>query len=405
VSQKTERVGAIEASPPGREAQLRDVRRLVVKLGTRVVTVGDNKLNTAVIDRLASEVAELRRRGLLVAVVSSGAVGAGMGRLGLRLRPRKIPELQATAAVGQGLLMNAYKLAFRRHDTIVGQVLLTAEDLYDRWRYVNARNTLESLFRFGAVPIVNENDSVAVEENKVGDNDRLSAQIAHLIDADLVVMLTDVDGLYSSDPAGGGEPVLIPHVRGVTPQLIAGCGDAGSPVSLGGMQTKLQAAESVTRGGRTMVIANGHTTGVLEVVEGGGGGTLFYADPRRLTDRKLWIANSRWKGAVTVDEGAVRAVRDGGKSLLPSGIVAVKGSFGSGELIGVEDSQGREIARGLVRYSADQVRKILGRKTSEAAEILQVESTQEVIHRDDMVVIADRQTSSPGLEGATEQRS
>ena len=398
-----------EELPVDREEYFKGVRRLVVKLGTRVVTVGDNRMNSAVIDRLAGEVAELRQRGLLVAVVSSGAVGAGMGRLGLRLRPRRIPELQATAAVGQGLLMNAYKLAFRKYGIIVGQVLLTAEDLDDRWRYVNARNTLESLFRFGAVPIINENDSVAVEENKVGDNDRLSAQIAHLIDADLVVLFTDVDGLYSSDPSGGGEPELISHVRGVTPELISGCGDAGSPVSLGGMQTKLQAAESVTSGGRMMVIANGHTTGILEVVDGGGVGTLFFADPCRLTGRKLWIANSRSKGAVTVDEGAVRAVRDRGKSLLPSGVVAVKGSFASGELIGVEDSAGREIARGLVRYPADQVRRILGHKTAEAAEILQVDSPQEVIHRDDMVVIVDRKAEPPresrGLAALASPRS
>lgn len=370
-----------------RKAYFKDVRRLVVKLGTRVVTVHDNRLNLPVIERLSEEVAQLRSRGVQVAIVSSGAVGAGMGRLGLRMRPRKIPELQATAAIGQGLLMNAYKLAFRRHRIATGQVLLTADDLDDRWRYVNARNTLEALFRFEAVPIINENDSVAVEENKVGDNDRISAMIAHLVDADLLIVLTDVDGLYSENPTRSGDARLISHVRAITPDMIVRSGKTGSPVSLGGMRTKLQAAESVTRGGRMMVIANGHTAGICEILDGKEVGTLFFADVCRLTDRKLWIANSRRKGAVVVDEGAVKALRDSGKSLLPPGVVDVVGEFDAGDLIGVEDSHSAEIARGLVRYCADDIRKILGMKTSEVASVLDVTNGQEVIHRDDLVIM------------------
>lgn len=382
---------------------------IVVKVGTRVLTRDDGVLDQERIAQLAEELHLVLASGRKVVVVSSGAVGAGMGRLGLASRPTDLARLQAVAAVGQSLLVEAYDRSLEAFGRHAAQILLTAEDMENRTRYLNVRNTIRTLLEYGAVPIINENDSVAVEENKVGDNDRLSAQIAHLIDADLVVLFTDVDGLYSSDPSGGGEPELISHVRGVTPELISGCGDAGSPVSLGGMQTKLQAAESVTSGGRMMVIANGHTTGILEVVDGGGVGTLFFADPCRLTGRKLWIANSRSKGAVTVDEGAVRAVRDRGKSLLPSGVVAVKGSFASGELIGVEDSAGREIARGLVRYPADQVRRILGHKTAEAAEILQVDSPQEVIHRDDMVVIVDRKAEPPresrGLAALASPRS
>ena len=370
-----------------RKAYFRDVRRLVVKLGTRVVTVHDNRLNLPVIERLSEEVAQLRSRGVQVAIVSSGAVGAGMGRLGLKMRPRKIPELQATAAIGQGLLMNAYKLAFRRRSMATGQVLLTADDLDDRWRYVNARNTLEALFRFEAVPIINENDSVAVEENKVGDNDRLSAMIAHLIDADLLIVLTDVDGLYSEDPTRSGDARLISHVRAITPDMISCSGKTGSPVSLGGMRTKLQAAESVTRGGRMMVIANGHAAGICEVLDGKDVGTFFFPDVCRLTDRKLWIANSRRKGAVVVDEGAVKALQNAGKSLLPPGIVGVVGHFDAGDLIGVEDCQATEIARGLVRYGADDVRKILGMKTFEVASVLDVTTGQEVIHRDDLVIM------------------
>ncbi len=370
-----------------REALFKGAKRLVVKLGTRVVTVHDNALNRKLIDRLAGEVAHLRSRGVQVAIVSSGAVGAGMGRLGLKQRPRRIPELQATAAVGQGLLMNAYKLAFREHDIPVGQVLITTEDLDDRQRYVNARNTLDELFRFGAVPILNENDSVAVEEIKVGDNDRISALVAHLVDAELLMILTDVDGLYSDDPNQDGDAKLISHVEEVTPELIARTGNRGSAVGLGGMQAKLHAAESVTRGGRMMVIANGHTTRIIDILEGKKVGTLFMPGKGRLTSRKVWIANTRKKGAVVVDDGAVEAIGTRGKSLLPSGILDVVGAFEAGELIGVEDPGGMEIARGLVRYGSEEVRKILGKKTSEVAAVLEGVEGAEVIHRDDLVVL------------------
>lgn len=364
---------------------LRGVRRVVIKLGSRVVAVDDNALNLELIGRLAGEIAELRRAGISLAVVSSGAVAAGMGRLGLLHRPSRIPDLQAAAAVGQGLLMHAYKLAFREHDIPIGQVLLTLDDLDDRWRYVNAQNTLSALSGMGVVPIVNENDSVAVEENKVGDNDRLSAMVAHLVDADLLIILTDVDGLYSGDPTRDPGARLIPCVERVTPALVAGAGKAGSAVSLGGMRTKLQAAESVTRAGRMMVITNGHKTRISDVLAGADVGSLFLAGKHRMAGRKVWLANSVRKGAVVVDAGAVEAIQKRGKSLLPSGIVDVIGSFDGGELIAVEGPGGEEVARGLVRYGADEVRRILGRQTSEVAEILGSGEGVEVIHRDDMV--------------------
>jgi len=370
-----------------RSSLFQGVKRVVVKLGTRVVTVHDYTLNLRIIERLACEVSQLTKAGIQVAVVSSGAVGAGMGRLGLKERPRKIPELQATAAVGQGLLMNAYKLAFREFQLPIGQVLITAEDLDDRQRYVNARNTLEALLRLGAVPVVNENDSVAVEEMKVGDNDRISALVAHLVDAELLVILTDVEGLYSGDPALRGDAELIREVSSVTKDLLDRAGSAGSAVSLGGMRAKLQAAESATSGGRMTVIANGHNTGLSEILEGKEVGTLFLADKRHLNDRKLWIVNSRKKGAVVIDQGAADAVGERGKSLLPSGILAVRGKFEAGEMIGVEGDDGTEVARGLVRYGSGDVRKILGRKTSEIPEILTGMPGEEVIHRDDMVVL------------------
>ena len=253
-----------------RKSLFQDARRLVVKLGTRVVTVGDHALNRSLIDRLAKDVAEVRSHGIQVAIVSSGAVGSGMGRLGLRTRPRRIPELQATAAVGQGLLMNAYKQAFREHSVPVGQVLLTSEDLDNRQRYVNARNTLDALFRLGAVPVVNENDSVAVEELElsVGDNDRLSALVAHLIDADLLVILTDVDGLHTEDPTRNGNATLIRRVEATTDDLAANAGGARSGLGLGGMRSKILAARSATQGGRPTIIANGHKVGLAELFAG-----------------------------------------------------------------------------------------------------------------------------------------
>ncbi len=374
---------------PERRKLFEGVRRVVVKLGTRLVTLQDHTLNLKLIERLAADVAELRRNGIQVAVVSSGAVGAGMGRLGLVERPRRLSALQATAAVGQVLLMNAYKLAFRAHRVSVGQVLLTADDLDNRRRYVNARNTLDSLFRFGAVPVLNENDSVAVEELQlsVGDNDRLSALVAHLVDADLLVILTDVDGLYSDDPERHSDARFIARVEEVGPELIERAGRAGSQVSLGGMRSKLEAAQSVTRGGRLAVIANGHKIGLTGILAGSVSGTLFLAAKERLPGRKLWIANSRRQGAVIVDDGAVEAIVKRGKSLLPSGILKVVGAFEAGELIAVEDRRRLEVARGVVKYGSTEVRRILGKSTGEMVAILDVEAGGEVVHRDDLVVL------------------
>lgn len=370
-----------------RKAILKGVKRVVLKLGTRVVTVHDNELNTAFIEQVAGEVARLMKDGYQVAIVSSGAVGAGMGRLGLKDRPLRIPDLQATAAVGQGLLMNAYNVAFRAYDVPIGQVLLTDDGLEDRWRYVNAKNTLDALFRFGAVPIVNENDSVAVEENKVGDNDRLSALVTHLVEAQLLVTYTTVDGLFSDDPTRSPDAAHIPVVESVTDELIASAGSAGSAVSLGGMRTKLQAAASVTQSGGAVVIADGARASLRDILAGAPVGTLFLPNASQIQGRKRWLANTRKKGAVAVDAGAARALTAGGKSLLASGIVRVDGTFDQGELIAIVGETGGEIARGLVRYSADEVRKIQGRQSDEIAGLLGRETNDAVIHRDDMVVL------------------
>ena len=372
-----------------RSALFADVRRVVVKLGTRVVTAHGNTLNLAVIDRLAADVAYLRDRGLQVAIVTSGAVGAGMGRLEVVDRPRRLADLQATAAVGQGLVMDAYKRAFEAYGILVGQVLLTSDDLDNRTRYVNARNTLDQLFRYGVVPIINENDSVAVEELQlsVGENDRLSAMVSHLVDADMLVLLTDVDGLFSSDPSKDPDAQLVRYVRGMPEDLYAIVGSSGSAVGRGGMRTKLRAAEAVIQGGQMAVIANGCTNGLREILDGADYGTLFVADNWSLNSRDLWLAHSRKRGGVVVDDGAVVALSDGGRSLLPSGIVRVIGDFEVGELIGVESEQRVEVARGLTRFGADDVRRIRGKKTPEVAEILGIDNGAVVIHRDDMVVL------------------
>ena len=370
-----------------RKAVLKDVRRIVLKLGTRVVTVQDNELDRTLIDRVAKEVTGLMKDGYQVAIVSSGAVGAGMGRLGLKERPMRIPDLQATAAVGQGLLMNAYKLAFREFDVPIGQVLLTDDLLSDRWRYVNAKNTLEALFKYSVVPVVNENDSVAVEANKVGDNDRLSALVTDLVEAQMLVTYTTVDGLFTGDPTCTPDAEHIPVVDVVTPEMMAAAGAAGSAVSLGGMRTKLQAATSVTRGGGAVVIADGRKATLSGILSGDEIGTLFLPGDALIQGKKRWLANTREKGVVVVDAGAARALVDGGKSLLATGIVRVQGDFDDGELIAIVDPEGGEIARGLVRYTADEVRRIQGKRSDEIEILLERSGADAVIHRDDMVIL------------------
>ena len=378
----------LEHEEVNRTSLFRNVRRIVVKLGSRVITSSDNSPDVRVLERLAGEVARLRKRGIEVVLVSSGAIGAGMGELGMKTRPRTIPDLQAAAAVGQNLLMHHYKVVFQRHGIAIGQVLLTADDLLDRARYVNARNTLTTLFRYGVVPIINENDSVAVDETKVGDNDTLSAYVTHMIGADLLILLSDVDGLFSSDPRKDGSPRRIEVVEEITPEVEALAGEPGTEVGIGGMRTKLRAAKIVTWSGEMMVIANGRRDSLLKILDGAAIGTLFLPRNERMTDRKRWIAFVRdRKGSVVVDEGAAAALVERGKSLLPSGIVAVKGEFEAGEMIGIEDRKGGELARGLSRYSSEEVEKIRGRHSSEIERILGYRTGDEVAHRDDLVVL------------------
>src|SRR5438477_2241194 len=369
--------------------QLGRVRRVVVKVGTSLITEPGTGPDPDRFAALAAEIAGARE-GREPVLVSSGAIATGMARLALPARPRSIPEKQAAAAVGQSALMWHYEAAFKRHGIPVGQVLLTAQDIGDRARYLNARNTLLALLRFGVLPIVNENDTVAVEEIKVGDNDNLSALVASLIEADLLVLLTDVDGLYTANPAVSGDARKLDTVEAVTDDITRLVWEGAGAAAVGGMATKLQAAQKAAAAGVPMIIANGRTERVLaRLLDGEPLGTYFAPKADRLGARKRWIAFAvPPQGRLTVDAGAVRALTLGGKSLLPSGVVKVEGDFAAGELVAVWDgADGREFARGLVNFDAPELTRIRGAKTREIEPRLGYKSFEEVIHRDNLVIL------------------
>ena len=370
----------------GRE--LGRVRRLVVKVGSGLITKPSVGVDQQRIEGLAADVAAIRRDREIV-LVTSGAIVTGMARLALAEPPRTIPEKQAAAAVGQSALMWHYEAAFERHGILVGQVLLTAQDISDRARYLNARNTLRTLLELSVLPIVNENDTVAVEEIKVGDNDNLSALVASLVDAELLVLLTDVDGLYTADPSTTPGARKLDTVDAVTDDLLGLVWDRSEQVSVGGMATKLAAAQKAAGSGIPMVIASGREEGVLaRVLAGETVGTYFAPRGDRLAARKRWIAFAvPPQGRLTVDAGARRALRDEGRSLLPSGVVSVEGDFAAGEVVAVVgQDDGRELGRGLVNFAADELRKIRGAQTRQIEERLGYRSADEVIHRDNLVV-------------------
>ncbi len=368
--------------------QLPPIRRLVVKVGSGLVAEARLGPDPARIGRLAAELAAITARPLEVALVSSGAIASGTARLGLKERPRSIPEKQAAAAAGQVALMWHYEQAFAAHGRRVAQILLTGEDVSDRRRYLNARNTLLTLLGYGVLPIINENDTVAVEEIKVGDNDNLAALVAYLIEADLLVLLSDTDGLYTGDPNRDPAARRIETVEAITPELERLAGAQG-PLGTGGMVTKLQAAQKAMAAGIPMVIADGRRPGVLQAVLGGEPlGTYFKPRDDRLTARKRWIAFAiPAQGILEVDSGARRALVEGGKSLLPSGVVKVNGEFSAGDAVSVRDAEGREFARGIVNYDAREVGLLRGAKTSHIERLLGYRVVDEVIHRDDLVIL------------------
>jgi glutamate 5-kinase len=361
---------------------------LVVKVGSGLVADAARGPDPAKIGQLAGDVAAVAARRLQVTLVSSGAIAAGTARLGLRLRPRSIPEKQAAAAAGQAALMWHYEQAFAPYGLRVAQVLLTQDDIGDRGRYLNARNTLLTLLGYGVLPIVNENDTVAVEEIKVGDNDNLAALVAHLVEADLLVLLSDTDGLYTGDPHQDPGARRIDAVEAITPELERLAGVQG-PLGTGGMVTKLQAAQKATAAGIPMVIADGRRAGVLEALLAGEAvGTFFAPRADRLAARKRWIAfATAAQGALTVDAGARRALVEGRKSLLPSGVVKVEGEFAAGDAVAIRDLEGREFARGIVNYDSREIARLRGAKTGDIERLLGYRALDEVVHRDNLVVL------------------
>ena len=362
------------------------VRRVVVKVGSRVLVDGDHQLDEVWIASLVEQIVRLRGAGVQVVLVSSGAIAAGLPDLGLDRRPRDLPSLQAAAALGQARLIELYRDLFAAHGVSVGLALLTHADMRERDRHLNARNALNRIIEVGAVPVVNENDTVAVEEIRVGDNDQLSALVGNLVRAELVVLLTTVDGLHDRRPERGG--ALVGRVDAVTPEIRAMAGGADDGLGTCGMQTKLDAAEICVRAGERLVIANGREPGVLvRLLAGEPLGTVFapVADP--MPGRKRWIAFfQKPGGTVTVDSGAVRAIRESGGSLLSIGVTGVDGEFAHGDLVSVQGPDGAEVARGLVNYSAGDLARIAGKRSDEIAAALGVCEYEAVVHRDNLVI-------------------
>lgn len=323
--------------------------------------------------------------GKQVLLVTSGAIAAGVEALGMGSRPTDIPQLQAAASVGQGLLVNHYAGLFAAEGVAVGQVLLTQHDIIHRQQYLNARNTLEALLKLGAVPVINENDTTAVDEIRFGDNDTLAALIAHIAKAGLLILLSDIDGLMTGDPKTG-EARLIPEVRKITAEVEAAAGGVGTKFASGGMVTKIQAAKIVTLSGAAMIIANGRTPGVLaDIASGKSVGTYFHPTTKKVSGRKLWIVGRPASGRIKVDDGARKALMEMGKSLLPAGVVGCSGSFEAGDSVDIEDAARGTIARGLTNLSAKELKLVRGLKSSEVAKVLP-EAEIEVIHRDSLVV-------------------
>lgn len=371
------------------QSVLREARRIVAKVGSSLVTNRGQGLDMEALADWAAQIARLSRAGKQVILVSSGAVAEGMQRLGWTRRPKALHELQAAAAVGQMGLVQAYETCFRRHDLHTAQVLLTHEDLADRKRYLNARSTLNTLLRLGIIPIINENDTVATDEIRFGDNDTLGALVTNLVEADVLVILTDQPGLYTADPRKDPTASLVHEGRAGDPALEAMAGGAGSHIGSGGMLTKILAAKRAARSGAHTVIASGHEPDVLaRLARGERIGTQLLADTMTLAARKQWLADHlQVRGKVHLDEGAAAALVRDGKSLLPIGVHEVEGAFERGEVVACLGPDGREIARGLVNYSAADTRRILRTPSNEIEAKLGYVDEPELIHRDNLVLL------------------
>ncbi|WP_068637129.1 glutamate 5-kinase [Thauera butanivorans] len=366
--------------------KIRNARRLVVKVGSALVTNNGAGLDKTALDDWARQIAALRAQGREILLVSSGSIAAGIQRLGWNKRPHEISKLQAAAAVGQMGLVEAYEEAFSRHGLQTAQILLTHEDLTDRTRYLNARSTLTTLLELGVVPIINENDTVVTDEIKFGDNDTLGALVANLIEADALIILTDQQGLYTADPRRDPDATLISEGRAEDRQYEAMAGGAGSGISKGGMITKIRAAQRAARSGAHTCIASGREHDpLLRLGAGEAVGTLLYASSTPLQARKQWLADHlQLAGDLIIDDGAIAALRSG-RSLLPVGVIAVRGDFVRGAAVACRSAAGEEIARGLVNYSAAECRRIARKPSAEIETLLGYVDEPELIHRDNMV--------------------
>ena len=371
------------------QAWVKNAQRIVVKVGSSLVTADGRGLDHAALSRWAGQIAVLAEQGRQVVLVSSGAIAEGIARLGWSKRPHAVNQLQAAAAVGQMGLVQAYESVFRSHGLHAAQVLLTHEDLADRTRYLNARSTLRTLLELRVVPIINENDTVATDEIRLGDNDTLGALVTNLIEADCLIILTDQTGLFTADPRRDTRATLVAEAHAGDPELERMAGGAGSNIGTGGMLTKILAAKRAARSGAHTIICSGHEDNVLlRLAAGEAIGSQLVAQQAPLDARRQWLADHlQLRGALVLDAGAVKALREDGKSLLPVGIQTVTGEFERGEVVGLLDSDGREIARGLTNYSASEARRIQGKLSNEIEMTLGYMDEPEIVHRDNLVVL------------------
>lgn len=366
-----------------------EAKRIVIKVGTSNLTDKSYRLEPRKVEKLAKEIVELKKQGKEVIVVTSGAIGAGIGKLNLKRRPRDIKVLQATAAVGQNILMSTYDRYFAKYEQTIAQVLITYGDFFDRQRYLNLRNTLITLLKSGVIPVINENDTVAVDEIKLGDNDNLSALVASNLGADLLIMLTDTDGLFTYDPKRSKKAEFISVVDAITPEIERIASAGGKTSSVGGMKTKIQAAKVTMKAGIPMVIVNGGEENILvRIIDGEPVGTLFMPKKEKMNDREHWILfASSPKGKIKVDEGAKTALVKRGGSLLPSGIIGVENEFVSGDPVSIVDAEGIEFAKGISNYSSSDIEKIKGVQSKAIEQILGRKEYGEVVYRGNLVLV------------------
>jgi glutamate 5-kinase len=374
---------------PVRQEVIALAHSVVIKVGTNVLTNAEGTLDPAQVAALAEQIWRIRQTGRKVALVSSGAIGAGVGRLQLGKRPTDLPHLQACAAVGQSYLMRAYEECLAKHGIPTAQILLTASDFDSRTRYLNARNTILTLFEYGCLPIINENDTVSVAEIRFGDNDHLAALVTNLLQAPLLILLTVVDGLFSADPTSDSNATLLTTVPFIDTSVTEMAGASQSTLGTGGMRSKLRAARVATAAGESVIMANGAKAGILDAIfTAEPVGTLFLPHGNTMSAWKRWLGfTARPKGNLVVDPGARKAVQQQGRSLLSIGVVQVTGSFGKGDVIGLCDLEGIEFARGLTNYSSTDAAKICGMKKEKIAATLGSVPYEEMVHRDNLVVI------------------